>query len=216
MWRWSAHLSVRGIRCIRRGHSGSGMDGSLIIPSPSTRASRSRPGPRRPCGSVRPVGGSGSPFVAVRARAWAPNLLCAWQWHRGWAIAGDGSRLRGDRRTMDRWVHAQAGGGMNRIGRRVRAAINPVSTAATRWWCHSAMRHMLTGHGPTARQWRPIRHAQGAASFRPSAEQMKAPQRSTNCSARTITKCEPDPSGAFHMDPGVQARFSHRRVNGAG
>jgi hypothetical protein len=63
---------------------------------------------------------------------------------------------------------------MSQIGRRVRAAINPVSTAATRWWCHSAMRHLLTGHGPSARQRRLIRHRQGPASFTPSAEQMKA------------------------------------------
>jgi hypothetical protein len=55
---------------------------------------------------------------------------------------------------------------MNRIERRVRAAINPVSTALTGWWCHSAMRHMLTGHGPTARR-------RGVGST-PSAEQMKA------------------------------------------
>jgi hypothetical protein len=34
---------------------------------------------------------------------------------------------------------------MNRIGRRISAAVNPVSTAATRWWCHSAIRHTLTG-----------------------------------------------------------------------
>jgi len=47
---------------------------------------------------------------------------------------------------------------MNRIRRRVSAAVNPVSTAVTRWWCHSALRHMLTGHGPTARQRRLIRH----------------------------------------------------------
>jgi hypothetical protein len=63
---------------------------------------------------------------------------------------------------------------MYQIGRRVRAAINPMSTAATRWWCHSAMRHMLTGHGPTARQRRLIRHRQGPASFTPPPEQMKA------------------------------------------
>ena len=64
---------------------------------------------------------------------------------------------------------------MSRIGRRVRAAVNPVSTAATGWWCHSALRHMLTGYGPTARQRRFIRHGmiQGADS-RPPAEQMKA------------------------------------------
>jgi hypothetical protein len=64
---------------------------------------------------------------------------------------------------------------MSRIGRRVRAAVNPVSTAATGWWCHSALRHMLTGYGPTARQRRFIRHGltQGVDSRRP-AEQMKA------------------------------------------
>jgi hypothetical protein len=63
---------------------------------------------------------------------------------------------------------------MNRIGRHVRAAINPVSTVATRWWCHSAMRHMLTGHGPTAQQRRLIRRRMRGAGFTPSAEQMKA------------------------------------------
>ena len=64
---------------------------------------------------------------------------------------------------------------MSRIGRRVRAAVNPVSTAAIRWWCHSATRHMLTGYGPTARHRRFIRHRmiQGAA-YTPSARQMKA------------------------------------------
>ena len=62
---------------------------------------------------------------------------------------------------------------MNRIGRRVRAAVNPVSTAATRWWCHSAMRHMLTGYGPTARQRRFIRRGMRGAGFTPSPEQMK-------------------------------------------
>ena len=67
---------------------------------------------------------------------------------------------------------------MNRIRRRVSAAVNPVSTAVTRWWCHSALRHMLTGHGPTARQRRLIRHGTQAsamvrgAGFTPSAEQM--------------------------------------------
>jgi hypothetical protein len=62
-----------------------------------------------------------------------------------------------------------------RIGRRVSAAVNPLSTAATRWWCHSAMRRMLTGYGPTARQQWFIRHGmiQGAGCT-PSSEQMKA------------------------------------------
>jgi hypothetical protein len=56
----------------------------------------------------------------------------------------------------------------------VRAAVNPVSTAATGWWCHSALRHMLTGYGPTARQRRLIRHGMVHGTARaPSAEQMK-------------------------------------------
>ena len=64
---------------------------------------------------------------------------------------------------------------MNRIGRRVCAAVNPLSTAVTRWWCHSATRHMLTGHGPTARQRRLIRRGMiRGVGFAPSAEQMKA------------------------------------------
>jgi hypothetical protein len=64
---------------------------------------------------------------------------------------------------------------MSRIGRRVRTAVNPVSTAVTGWWCHSAMRHMLTGHGPTARQRRLIRRGmiRGVRST-PPAERMKA------------------------------------------
>jgi hypothetical protein len=60
---------------------------------------------------------------------------------------------------------------MNQIRRRVNAAVNPVSTAATRWWCHSALRHMLTGYGPTARQRHLIRHETQASRFEPSAEQ---------------------------------------------
>jgi hypothetical protein len=63
---------------------------------------------------------------------------------------------------------------MNRIRRSINAAVNPVSTAATKWWCHSALRHTLTGHGPTARQRRLIRHGPSAVRFTPSAEQMEA------------------------------------------
>jgi hypothetical protein len=77
---------------------------------------------------------------------------------------------------------------MKGISRRVSAAVNPVSTAATRWWCHSALRRMLTGYGPTARQRRLIRHGtpvirhetQGngfAPSAEQRAEQMKARAR---------------------------------------
>jgi hypothetical protein len=64
---------------------------------------------------------------------------------------------------------------MSRIGRRVRAAVNPVSTALTARWCHSALRHMLTGYGLTARQRRLIRRGMIRGVGRtPSAEQMKA------------------------------------------
>jgi hypothetical protein len=64
---------------------------------------------------------------------------------------------------------------MNRIGRRVRATINPVSTAVTRWWCHSAMRHVLTGYGPTARQRRLMRSGVIEGARRPpSVEEAQA------------------------------------------
>jgi hypothetical protein len=63
---------------------------------------------------------------------------------------------------------------MNRIWRRVSAAVNPVSTAATRWWCLSAARRMLIGHGPTAEQRRIIRRTRGANEVTPSPEQMRA------------------------------------------
>ncbi len=36
---------------------------------------------------------------------------------------------------------------MNTVERRMRAMINPWLTALTRWWCHSAARFILTGHG---------------------------------------------------------------------
>src|ERR1700683_4093728 len=75
-------------------------------------------------------------------------------------------------------ARAQAGGRMNRIRRRVNAAVSPVSTAVTGWWCHSAWRHVLTGHGPTARQRRlmrdgtlGIRHGTPGTGFTRSAEQ---------------------------------------------
>jgi hypothetical protein len=73
---------------------------------------------------------------------------------------------------------------MNRLWRRVRAAVNPVSTAASRWWCRSALRHLLTGYGTTAQQRRLIRRGPPAArttagvglslSAEQKAEQMKA------------------------------------------
>ena len=63
---------------------------------------------------------------------------------------------------------------MNLIGRRIRAAVNPLSSAFSRWWCHSAVRHLLTGYGPTARGWQAThREIFRDAGFTPSAEQMK-------------------------------------------
>lgn len=63
---------------------------------------------------------------------------------------------------------------MPQIGRRVRGVVNPVSTAASRWWCHSALRHTLTGHGPTTRQRQLIRPAMTQTARRaPSAAQMQ-------------------------------------------
>jgi hypothetical protein len=50
---------------------------------------------------------------------------------------------------------------MTPIWRRVRDAVNPVSTSFAGWWCRSALRHMLTGYGPTAAQRRLMRR--GAA-----------------------------------------------------
>lgn len=69
---------------------------------------------------------------------------------------------------------------MNQLRRRVNAAVNPWSTRATRWWCHSGVRHLLTGYGPTARQRRlmsrgtPVtRPGAPGTGFTASAEQMK-------------------------------------------
>lgn len=63
---------------------------------------------------------------------------------------------------------------MSKIGRRVRAAVNPVSTAATRWWCQSGMRRVMTGYGPTAKQRRLIREVRRGTGPMPNPEQMKA------------------------------------------
>ncbi len=63
---------------------------------------------------------------------------------------------------------------MAEIGRRVRSAVNPVSTAATRWWCQSGMRRVVTGYGPTAKQRRLVREMRRGAGPAPNPEQMKA------------------------------------------
>jgi hypothetical protein len=63
---------------------------------------------------------------------------------------------------------------MNRIRRSLNAAVNPMSTAATRWWCHSALRHTLTGHGPAPSQRRLTRRAPPGVRATPSAAQQQA------------------------------------------
>jgi hypothetical protein len=63
---------------------------------------------------------------------------------------------------------------MDQTWRRVRAAANPLSTAASGWWCRSALRRILTGHGPTARQRHYIRtRRRRGAAVPPSAGQVK-------------------------------------------
>jgi hypothetical protein len=64
---------------------------------------------------------------------------------------------------------------LSRIEGRVRVVLNPVTTAVTRWWCHSALRHALTGYGRTGRQRRLVRSRTVRSAARvPSAVQMKA------------------------------------------
>jgi hypothetical protein len=66
---------------------------------------------------------------------------------------------------------------MAQPGRRLRAMVNPVSTSACGWWCHSGLRRMLTGYGPTARQRRlvrdEIRRRKDQAPSARQAEQMR-------------------------------------------
>ncbi len=72
-----------------------------------------------------------------------PVLRNPYQQVRVHRTSGDDSWVRCWRR--ERVANAEAG--MNTVERRVRAMINPWSTALTRWWCHSAARLALTGHG---------------------------------------------------------------------
>jgi hypothetical protein len=73
---------------------------------------------------------------------------------------------------------------MTQIGRRVRAVVNPVSTSATGWWCHSGLRRALTGYGPTARQRRiardEIRRHAGQARYPEHAEHAEHTGHSTH------------------------------------
>ena len=66
---------------------------------------------------------------------------------------------------------------MNRIRRSLNAAVNPMSTAATRWWCHSTLRHTLTGHRPPPSRGRLIRSGPPGVRATPSAAQLEARKR---------------------------------------
>ena len=61
---------------------------------------------------------------------------------------------------------------MNTVERRMRAMINPWSTAFARWWCHSAARFTLTGHGPRRRALRRDRDVDRPAAADTAARRM--------------------------------------------
>jgi hypothetical protein len=82
---------------------------------------------------------------------------------------------------------------MNRFRRRVSAAVNPWSTAASRSWCRSALRRLLTGYGPTARQRRlmrgeapGIRRAASDTGVTLSAEQAEQKAKQMRARAKAI------------------------------
>jgi hypothetical protein len=77
---------------------------------------------------------------------------------------------------------------MNAIERRLRAAVNPVSTAITGWWCQSAVRHLLTGHGPSARQQRLIRIRRQAARAATRAAAQGADRTAAQAAARAAAR----------------------------
>lgn len=99
---------------------------------------------------------------------------------------------------------------MSRLGSRVRAAINPLSTAVTQWWCHSALRYGLTGYGPKAEHERVVRPwTHQGAGHAPSAERMKArfsgELSNARRSALIASRRARTPVGSHH------ARGVHRR-----
>ena len=62
---------------------------------------------------------------------------------------------------------------MHEAERRLRAMINSWSSAFTRWWCHSAARHILTGYGHGST--RALRHG------REGSHATSVPERAENC-----------------------------------
>jgi hypothetical protein len=92
---------------------------------------------------------------------------------------------------------------MNSIRRRVRAAVNPVLTAVTRW-CYSATRHLLTGHRPTASHRRLIKakvrarragHGLRNAGFVPPGAQMKVRKRAIDELMASLPGTAAEPPG---------------------
>jgi hypothetical protein len=75
------------------------------------------------------------------------------------------------------------------LRRRVSAAVNPWSTAASRWWCQSALRHLLTGYGPTARQRRlmsreaPVIRREASATGATQSRELKSEQMKARAKA---------------------------------
>ena len=59
------------------------------------------------------------------------------------------------------------------MGRRLRAAVNPLSTALSRC-CRWAVRHIQAASGPTANQRRSLRRMTMRAAITPSEEEMQA------------------------------------------
>ena len=55
---------------------------------------------------------------------------------------------------------------MHEVERRLQMMINPLSSAFTRWWCHSAARYILTGYGKgSGRVLRRVREGSRATSI---------------------------------------------------
>ena len=100
---------------------------------------------------------------------------------------------------------AQAGGRMNRIRRRVSAAVNPVSTAVTRWWCHSALRHMLTGHG----------RRRGRAAFpRPAGTTQESRRPGCGRRSRRTLACRACTPATERKPPATKGNQQHDRSSG--
>jgi hypothetical protein len=72
------------------------------------------------------------------------------------------------------------------VERRVRAMINPMSTAFTRCWCHSAARFALTGYGPARRRAvpRPQRDAHPTSDDALATAMQRAEDRTRHMKAR--------------------------------